>query len=301
MRGRHTDILIVGSSTGGCAAAMAAASMGYRVILTEETDWIGGQLTSQAVPPDEHRWIEQFGCTRRYRQFRNDVRQFYRDRYPLRPAARANPRLNPGAGNVSRLCHEPRVALAVLEQMLAYERTAGRLQVLLERRPVVAEVERDRVRSVTLEDLRTGDRETISAATVLDATELGDLLPLAGVEYVSGAESQDETGEPHAFSGPPQPDNVQSFTWCFPVAYDPDGEHVIPKPAQYDRWRAYVPGMAPPGRASSSAGSTPIRSRWSPGRARSFPPTRSLGLFRCGCTGASSPASTIRKARCRTR
>lgn len=27
--------------------------------------------------------------------------------------------LNPGQGNVSRLCHEPRVALAVLEEMLA--------------------------------------------------------------------------------------------------------------------------------------------------------------------------------------
>ena len=37
---------------------------GMRVVLTEETDWIGGQLTSQAVPPDEHPWIESFGRTR---------------------------------------------------------------------------------------------------------------------------------------------------------------------------------------------------------------------------------------------
>ena len=71
------DILIVGGVTDGCAAAMAAASLGKRVILTEETDWIGGQLTSQAVPPDEHRWIESFGCTGRYRAFRNLVRQYY--------------------------------------------------------------------------------------------------------------------------------------------------------------------------------------------------------------------------------
>ena len=35
-------------------------------LLTEETDWIGGQLTSQAVPPDEHPWIESFGCTAAY-------------------------------------------------------------------------------------------------------------------------------------------------------------------------------------------------------------------------------------------
>src|SRR5690242_1149797 len=95
-REHETDILIVGGGTGGCAAAMAAASLGRRVILTEETDWIGGQLTQQAVPPDENRWIESHGCTRRYRQYRNLVRQYYRDHYPLTPEARATPNLNPG-------------------------------------------------------------------------------------------------------------------------------------------------------------------------------------------------------------
>src|SRR3712207_8348422 len=50
--------------SGGCAAALAACRAGLRVVLSEETDWIGGQLTSQAVPPDEHPWIESFGCTR---------------------------------------------------------------------------------------------------------------------------------------------------------------------------------------------------------------------------------------------
>ena len=40
------DILIVGGSLGGCAAAIAATSLGKKVVMTEETDWIGGQLTS---------------------------------------------------------------------------------------------------------------------------------------------------------------------------------------------------------------------------------------------------------------
>ena len=85
---------------------------------------------------------------------------------------------------------------------------------------------------------------------MLDATELGDLLPLAGVEYVTGAESQTETAEPHAVAGPAQPDNVQGFTWCFPVAFDPDGEHVMDRPVQYRRWAEYVPRLSPawPGR-----------------------------------------------------
>ena len=47
------DIAVIGGGIGGCAAALAALRNGMRVILTEETDWIGGQLPSQAVPPDE--------------------------------------------------------------------------------------------------------------------------------------------------------------------------------------------------------------------------------------------------------
>ncbi|MCL5274098.1 MAG: FAD-dependent oxidoreductase [Chloroflexi bacterium] len=246
MSEQHTDILIVGGGTGGCAAALAATSLGYRVTLTDETRWIGGQLTSQAVPPDEHPWIEQFGCTRCYREFRYGVRRYYRNHYPLTPAARAEAHLNPGNGFVSRLCHEPRVGLAVLEQMMTFARSAGLLDIRLRRKPVAADVDGDRVRAVTLRNLDSGDSETLTADTILDATELGDLLPLAGVEYVSGAESQTETGEPHAVSGPAQPENVQSFTWCFAMGHDPDGGHVIDRPAQYERWRDYWPQLTPP-------------------------------------------------------
>src|SRR5688572_10191876 len=46
------DLAIVGGGFGGCAAALAAARSGLRVVMTEETDWVGGQLTSQAVPLD---------------------------------------------------------------------------------------------------------------------------------------------------------------------------------------------------------------------------------------------------------
>jgi NADPH-dependent 2,4-dienoyl-CoA reductase/sulfur reductase-like enzyme len=52
-----TDIVVIGGGLGGTSAALAAAKAGMRVIVTEETDWLGGQLTSQAVPPDEHRSI----------------------------------------------------------------------------------------------------------------------------------------------------------------------------------------------------------------------------------------------------
>ncbi len=239
------DVLIVGGGTGGCAAALACSGLGLSVLMTEECGWIGGQFTAQAVPPDEHAYIESFGTTRRYRGYREGVRDFYRRHYPLLPRHRFDPHLNPGGGNVSRLCHEPRVGLAVLEQMMALARSAGRLLVWTRHRPVAADVDRDRVREVTVENVDTGLRRTIAARYVLDATELGDLLPLAGAEYVSGAEAQSDHGEPHA-PATADPEDVQSFTWCFAMSHAPGENRVIDRPAQYAAWRDHVPQLQPP-------------------------------------------------------
>ncbi|NQV27296.1 MAG: FAD-dependent oxidoreductase, partial [Rhodopirellula sp.] len=114
----NSDVVIIGGGLGGCAAAIAALRNGLRVIMTEQSDWIGGQLTSQGVPPDEHGWIETTGANRSYRNLRSQIRQHYRKYYPLTDLARKNATLNPGNGNVSRLCAEPRVSLAVLEAWL---------------------------------------------------------------------------------------------------------------------------------------------------------------------------------------
>ena len=244
MRETRTEILVVGGGTGGVAAALGAAALGQRVVLSEETDWIGGQLTSQAVPPDEHRWIESFGCTARYRRFREGVRRYYKDHYPLNTHALRDPHLNPGAGSVSKLCCEPRVALAVLESMLAAEVARGRIEVRRKWKLTAAETVGDRVEAVRFLDLETGAEEWVHADYVLDATELGDVLALAGVEYVSGAESRAETGEPHAPEAA-DAENVQSLTWCFAVGYDPDGDHTIDQPDFYPRWRDYVPALTP--------------------------------------------------------
>lgn len=222
---------------------MAACSRGMRVILTEPTDWIGGQLTSQAVPPDEHPWIEQFGCTARYRDYRKRVRRYYREHTPLKPEA-GRGAFNPGGGWVSALCHEPKIGVAVLEAMLQPALAAGLLEVRLGRVPRSVDRENDHIRSVTFRNL-DGQDETIEANFVLDATELGDLLPLAGVEYSSGAESRAETSELHAVEGPAQPDNVQGFTWVLALALDEGSHRVIDRPEGYEFWRAYQPDFWP--------------------------------------------------------
>lgn len=252
------DLVVAGGGLGGCAAALAACRAGLRVVMTEETDWVGGQCTSQAVPPDEHPWIETHGCTASYRRFRELVRQFYREHFPLLPGPRMDLRLNPGNGWVSRLCHEPRVALAVLQQMLAPHVAGGRLRVLLRTRLVSADTDGDRVRALTVETAGDG-RRTLVAPWFIDATETGDLLPLARIEHVIGAESRRETGEPHALEQA-DPMDQQAVTWCFAVDYLEGEDHVIQRPERWTFWRDYVPAMNPawPGRLLSWECSHPI-------------------------------------------
>jgi choline dehydrogenase-like flavoprotein len=87
------DIVIVGASFGGVAAALAAASdPKVRVVLLEAGTWVGGQATSQGVT----RWdeaaadlTETTGSPKSYRDLRNAIRAWYRAHATLRAAARA--------------------------------------------------------------------------------------------------------------------------------------------------------------------------------------------------------------------
>ena len=255
----RADIAIIGAGVGGFAAAMAALEAGKTVILTEETDWIGGQLTSQAVPPDENPWVELQGANLAYQEFRRSVRDYYRTHYPLTHKALKDPLLNPGNGSVSRLCCEPRVALAVMTDKLARYVSSGQLLLLTFHKVVKASVSGDKIESVIVEDQLTHEQRIIAAKQFLDATELGDLAELASVEHVTGFESQAETGERLA-PEKAQPENQQAFTICFALDHDPLANHLIEKPAEYAFWRDYVPALKPkwPGKLLSLTYSNPI-------------------------------------------
>ncbi|SCV49797.1 uncharacterized protein FFB14_11108 [Fusarium fujikuroi] len=235
-----TDILIAGGGLGGVAAALGALRRGRHVFLTEEYDWLGGQLTSQAVPPDEHTWVEQFGVTRSYRAIRDGIRQYYRDHYPLTEEARRRAQLNPGAGHVSKLCHEPRVAVAVIEAMLMPFIGSGLLTVRKRVKTVSCDMVGQVVRSVEFRKLDGGGTFTVEAKYVVDATELGDLLPITKTPYVTGFESRKDTGEPSA-PEEAQPQNSQAVSICFAVDHIEGEDHTIPKPERYDHWRSCHP------------------------------------------------------------
>lgn len=239
------DVVIAGGGLGGCAAALAALRNNLTVIMTEETDWIGGQLTQQGVPPDEHQWIEEYGATQLYRDFRVAIRKYYKTHYPVTEEALSTVNFNPGNGNVSRIGHEPRVSLAVLYQLFAPYLGSGKLILLLEHKVKSAVMKGKRVQELKAVSLRSGAEYSLVAPYFVDATEIGDLLPLTGTAFVTGTESKNQTGELHA-PEKADPENNQSFTVCFAIDYLPEENHTIEKPDEYEFWRNFEPKMSPP-------------------------------------------------------
>jgi hypothetical protein len=235
-----SEILIAGGGIGGVAAALAAARSGRRVALLEETDWLGGQMTAQGVCAlDEHEHIESFGGTASYYRFRDLLREHYR-KLAGETGRRAD--FNPGACWVTRLAFEPRVAVGVLERMLQPHLDAGRLAIYRRTKAVAAAVEGDRVAAVLAMGLDDGRLVRFRPQLVIDATELGDLLPLCGVEYVVGAETVAQTGEKQAQPVEAKPHCVQSFTYTFACERHAEGEnHAIARPEKYEHYRSAQP------------------------------------------------------------
>ena len=229
------DILVAGGGMGGVAAALRAAQRGHNVCLTESTDWLGGQATAGGVSAlDENRFIEFSGGTRTYYEFRRRIRDHYRDAYTLAPEAAALTDFNPGSCYVSPLCFEPNAGVRALDEMLAPHRE--RIRVLLRTEIVHLDVAGGRIRSALALDLERSRVTRIRPQFVLDATELGDLLPLAGVPYVVGSEARSDTGEPHAGEAA-NAACVQSFTYPFAIEHTPGETHRITKPPEYEKFR----------------------------------------------------------------
>jgi len=224
------DVLVAGAGMGGVAAALALAGRGHSVCLTEETDWVGGQATAGGVPAlDENRFIEFAGGTRSYVRFRNGIRDWYRRNRVLTGAAKLWENFNPGSCYVSALCFEPAAGVEVLHGMLQQPKLTTYL------RTAVFALER---RGNTIESALAWQFERRAVIRfrprfVLDATEMGDLLPLAKVPYVVGSEAKSDTGEPDA--GPaPNRACVQSFTYPFILEHGARSAPAPVKPPDYE-------------------------------------------------------------------
>jgi hypothetical protein len=228
------NVVVVGGSFGGCAAALAAGSRGHSVCLIEPSNWLGGQYSAQGVTkPDETTYTPTVGSTAAYRAFQHDVRSFYRNNYKLSASAEAQPTLNPG-GNYPGFSTEPRVAHNIL---LAQLQNLSSVHVRLSLKVTAVATSGDVVQSVTAEDA-AGNATTFTAKYFLDGTDLGDLVKMAGVEYVIGAEAKGDTHEPKA-EDVAHPDWIQPITMVVALERRPNDEnHTIAKPTNYDALKA---------------------------------------------------------------
>ncbi len=162
------DIVVVGAGTGGIAAAIQAARMGARVALLEETDWIGGQATSAGVSTMDE-WSPSERDYGLYGELVARVQAHY---------GALGKSVQTCYWGGDRMCMEPSVARAQLQAMI--DDTPG-IELFLRRRAVSAETDGNAVTAVATEG-----GETFAARVIIDATERGDVIPLAGAAYRIG-------------------------------------------------------------------------------------------------------------------
>ena len=240
------DAAIWGGSLGGTLAAYSLARSGKNVLLFEETDWIGGQLTVQAVPPDEHMYIERTGCTSSYRQYRNKVREYYRTHPFIIDDLKTKEFFCPGGSSVSRIAHPPKLALKLLCEMLEPFIISGRLKIYYNCSLLSASTANDNISAITV--LSGEEKYEVFATYFLDGSDEGELIFKSGCEYVTGAESREMTGEPSALSEY-LPEDRQPVTWTLAFENRQKGDFVGEKPAEYeyfksktmpyDKWRVF--------------------------------------------------------------
>jgi hypothetical protein len=224
------DVVIYGASFGGVSAALAAARYGKRVALVDGVDNVGGQATAQGLT----RWDETapvttpntYGSTRSYQLLKADIRGWYRANATLAPGVDGDT-FNPGFSAAGHpFSADSNVTETVLRQLL--KDVANNVTLLLNNDVKDVSVSNGAVSSITLVN---GD--ALSATIFVDATDLGRLLPKAGISWVIGAEAKSDTQEPHA-EATANPGHIQPITVSIAVEHRPDGEtHVIPKPANY--------------------------------------------------------------------
>lgn len=231
----RVQIAIIGASLGGVVAAWRACEAGHHVLLAAEHPWLGGQLTAQGVPPDEHAAIERGGACASYRAFREAMRAHYRAQPGFEDHTSLTHGLNPGDGWVSNLCIEPGVAARYFEALLEPHVAAGRLVLLRGVAPVSARRQGRQLVDVRLRTVE-GHLHEVQARFFVDATDTGALLPLAGLAYRLGKEARAAFDEPDA---PLQADTLDQQPVTHVVALEWQGGPgpVLEPPPSYGFWR----------------------------------------------------------------
>lgn len=211
---RSVDVLVVGGTTGGISAGLAAARNGVRTLIVEETPWLGGMLTAQGVGATDGNHDLPSGI---WNEFREQLRTHYGGQAAL------------WTGWVSATQFEPHVADNIFKAMASREKE---LDVIYGYYVTKILKSGNQVTGAVFQDNR-GKRFSVKAKIVVDATDLGECLPLSGSAYRVGMDARSETGESLA---PEQVNQiVQDLTWVAILKdYGEGADRTIPRPGGYD-------------------------------------------------------------------
>ena len=248
---RAADVLVYGSTPGGCCAAIAAAREGASVILLEPTGHVGGLSTGGLSHCDSNQMVRStmLGL---FDEWHRRIVADYTGRGLPAP-------YDPALKDQSTWTFEPHVAMRVTRQMLE---EAG--VTLLTRQPLTA-VEKEGPRITAL---ATADG-TYTARVFVDGTYEGDLMAAADVDWTIGREGRSDYGESLAGKQYPKPrmeidgfdaagqplplvttsdggdteagdTSVMTYSFRLCLTEQPANRVLIPKPAAYDPARFEV-------------------------------------------------------------
>ena len=156
------DVVVVGGGAGGTTAAIEAARGGARVLVVEETPWLGGMLTSAGVSAIDGNYRLRGGL---FGEFTDSLAARYGGYEALK------------SGWVSNILFNPRVGADILRNM------ADEAGVKLRMGTSLCHSERS---NESLWKLTLSDGSHVRARILIDGTELGDVA-----EAVGAAELQD--------------------------------------------------------------------------------------------------------------
>ena len=203
------DVIVVGGGAGGTSAAIQSARNGTKTLLIEKTNWLGGMLTSAGVSAVDGNYNLPSGF---WGEFKDSLVSHYGDLEILK------------TGWVSNVLFEPKVGNEILKSIAKNEKN---LKILFS----------SRVNSVF--QSKDGDNNFIinssnghfSSKVLIDATELGDILPMINEDYDIGMdniEMYDEDIAPKLKN-----DIIQDLTYVM-VLKNYNKNVKIEKPKNYD-------------------------------------------------------------------
>jgi hypothetical protein len=168
----QTDVLVIGGSTSGTSAAIQSARLGATTLLVEESNWLGGMISSAGVSAFDGNHNIPSGI---WDEFRQKLYKHYGGAEKV------------ATGWVSNTLFEPHVADSIFKSMTD---SIFQLKVLMGWTFSKTILEDGKVKGALFFNMMTGDQMKVASKVVIDGTELGDALADAGVKYDVGLEPE---------------------------------------------------------------------------------------------------------------